>query len=61
MSTKELRCREGLSRVLASRRRLGPFGILLYTGHDRADPLLARRSMELMAHEFWPRVTHGLA
>ena len=47
--------------ILAVRRELGPFGTLLYTGHDWADPALARRSMELMAHEVWPRVTRALA
>ncbi len=47
--------------ILALRRDLGPFGTLLYTGHDWADPTLARRSMELMANEVWPRVTRALA
>ena len=35
---------------------VGAFGTLLYTGHDWVDPVLARRSMELMANEVWPRV-----
>ncbi len=47
--------------ILALRRELGPFGTLLYTGHDWVDPALARRSMELMAHEVWPRVTRALS
>ena len=47
--------------IVALRGELGPFGTLLYTGHDWADPALARRSMELMAHEVWPRVTRALA
>jgi alkanesulfonate monooxygenase SsuD/methylene tetrahydromethanopterin reductase-like flavin-dependent oxidoreductase (luciferase family) len=35
---------------------VGPFGTLLYTGHDWVDAPLARRSMELMAKEVMPRV-----
>lgn len=42
--------------ILELRDRVGAFGTLLYTGHDWADPALARRSMELMANEVWPRV-----
>ncbi len=47
--------------ILSLRRELGPFGTLLYTGHDWVEPALARRSMELMAHEVWPRVTRALS
>ena len=46
--------------IVALRRELGPFGTLLYTGHDWADPALARRSLELMVEEVWPRVTRAL-
>jgi alkanesulfonate monooxygenase SsuD/methylene tetrahydromethanopterin reductase-like flavin-dependent oxidoreductase (luciferase family) len=49
--------------ILAFRTEVGAFGTLLYTGHDWADPALARRSMELMANEVWPRidrVVHGM-
>lgn len=42
--------------ILAFRKEVGPFGTLLYTGHDWADPALARRSMELMATEVLPRI-----
>ncbi len=42
--------------VLALRAQSGPFGTLLYCGHDWADPALARRSMTLMAEEVMPRV-----
>jgi alkanesulfonate monooxygenase SsuD/methylene tetrahydromethanopterin reductase-like flavin-dependent oxidoreductase (luciferase family) len=42
--------------LLALRHDVGPFGTLLYTGHDWADGHLSRRSMELMADEVWPRV-----
>ncbi|MEH2090323.1 MAG: LLM class flavin-dependent oxidoreductase [Nostoc sp.] len=48
--------------ILAFRNEVGPFGTLLYTGHDWTDPALARRSMELMANEVWPRIdraAHG--
>jgi alkanesulfonate monooxygenase SsuD/methylene tetrahydromethanopterin reductase-like flavin-dependent oxidoreductase (luciferase family) len=42
--------------ILAFRNEVGAFGTLLYTGHDWTDPALARRSMELMANEVWPRI-----
>jgi len=42
--------------IRAFRNEVGPFGTLLYTGHDWTDPALARRSMELMANEVWPRI-----
>ena len=37
--------------ILEFRSSVGAFGTLLYTGHDWAEPALARRSMELMATE----------
>jgi alkanesulfonate monooxygenase SsuD/methylene tetrahydromethanopterin reductase-like flavin-dependent oxidoreductase (luciferase family) len=43
-------------RILEFRGEVGAFGTLLYTGHDWTDPALARRSMELMANEVWPRI-----
>ena len=46
--------------ILEFRREVGAFGTLLYTGHDWADPALARRSMELMAKEVWPRIDRAL-
>lgn len=42
--------------ILAFRNEVGAFGTLLYTGHDWTDSTLARRSMELMANEVWPRI-----
>ena len=42
--------------ILAFRKEVGPFGTLLYTGHDWVDPALARRSMELMAREVIPLI-----
>jgi len=43
-------------RILEIRGEVGGFGTLLYTGHDWTDPALARRSMELMANQVWPRI-----
>jgi len=43
-------------RILELRHDVGAFGTLLYTGHDWSDPALARRSMELVANEVWPRI-----
>jgi hypothetical protein len=40
----------------ALRDDVGPFGTLLYTGHDWADAALSRRSMELMTNEVWLRL-----
>ena len=45
-----------VERLLAFRERIGPFGTLLYCGHDWADAPAMRRSMELMAEEVMPRV-----
>ena len=46
--------------IVELRRQVGPFGTLLYVGHDWADPALARRSMELMTAEVMPRVNRAL-
>jgi alkanesulfonate monooxygenase SsuD/methylene tetrahydromethanopterin reductase-like flavin-dependent oxidoreductase (luciferase family) len=46
--------------ILRFRAQVGAFGCLLYTGHDWSDPTLARRSMQLMAEQVWPRVLDGL-
>jgi alkanesulfonate monooxygenase SsuD/methylene tetrahydromethanopterin reductase-like flavin-dependent oxidoreductase (luciferase family) len=43
-------------RILEFRDEVGAFGTLLYTGHDWADPALARRSMALAANEVLPRI-----
>jgi alkanesulfonate monooxygenase SsuD/methylene tetrahydromethanopterin reductase-like flavin-dependent oxidoreductase (luciferase family) len=47
-------------RILALQEQTGPFGTLLYCGHDWADPAAARRSMELMATQVMPRVNRAL-
>jgi alkanesulfonate monooxygenase SsuD/methylene tetrahydromethanopterin reductase-like flavin-dependent oxidoreductase (luciferase family) len=46
--------------IVDLRRTVGPFGTLLYCGHDWADPALAKRSLELMATEVMPRVNRAL-
>ena len=51
---------EVVDQLLAFRELVGPFGTLLYAGHDWADVPLARRSMELMATEVMPRVNKAL-
>jgi len=45
--------------IVALREEVGAFGTLLYTSHDWVEPALARRSMELMATEVWPRVAEA--
>lgn len=42
--------------VLAFRDQVGPFGTLLYAGHDWTDVALARRSKVLMAEQVLPRI-----
>jgi alkanesulfonate monooxygenase SsuD/methylene tetrahydromethanopterin reductase-like flavin-dependent oxidoreductase (luciferase family) len=49
-----------VEKILALRQTTGPFGTLLYCGHDWAQAPLARRSMELMATEVMPRVNRAL-
>jgi alkanesulfonate monooxygenase SsuD/methylene tetrahydromethanopterin reductase-like flavin-dependent oxidoreductase (luciferase family) len=49
-----------VDRLLAFREKVGPFGRLLYCGHDWADAPAMRRSMELMAEEVMPRVNRAL-
>ena len=49
-----------MDKLLAYRARIGPFGRLLYCGHDWADPAAMRRSMELMAEKVLPRVNRAL-
>jgi alkanesulfonate monooxygenase SsuD/methylene tetrahydromethanopterin reductase-like flavin-dependent oxidoreductase (luciferase family) len=48
-------------RLLAFREEVGPFGTLLYAGHDWRDPALARRSMVLMAEKVMPRIAAAAA
>jgi alkanesulfonate monooxygenase SsuD/methylene tetrahydromethanopterin reductase-like flavin-dependent oxidoreductase (luciferase family) len=49
-----------VDQLLAFRETVGDFGTLLYAGHDWADPVLARRSMELMAEQVMPAVNAAI-
>jgi alkanesulfonate monooxygenase SsuD/methylene tetrahydromethanopterin reductase-like flavin-dependent oxidoreductase (luciferase family) len=49
-----------VDQILALRERIGPFGTLVYAGHDWVDESLGRRSMELMASDVMPRVNAAL-
>ncbi|MDB5839577.1 MAG: class flavin-dependent oxidoreductase [Herminiimonas sp.] len=51
---------EVVDRLLAFRDQIGDFGTLLYACHDWIDPMLGKRSMELMATEVIPRVNQAL-
>jgi alkanesulfonate monooxygenase SsuD/methylene tetrahydromethanopterin reductase-like flavin-dependent oxidoreductase (luciferase family) len=51
---------EVVEKLLAFREHLGPFGTLLYCGHDWSDAPAMRRSMELMAEEVMPRVNRAI-
>jgi alkanesulfonate monooxygenase SsuD/methylene tetrahydromethanopterin reductase-like flavin-dependent oxidoreductase (luciferase family) len=46
--------------ILALRESVGPFGMLVYAGHDWADVALARRSKVLMAEQVLPRVNAAI-
>jgi alkanesulfonate monooxygenase SsuD/methylene tetrahydromethanopterin reductase-like flavin-dependent oxidoreductase (luciferase family) len=46
--------------LLAFRESVGPFGTLLYAGHDWKDKRLARRSMQLMAEKVIPEMNAAI-
>ena len=46
--------------ILAFREEVGDFGTLLYAGHDWLDPMLAKRSMTLMAEKVMPAVNAAI-
>ncbi len=46
--------------LLAFRDEVGPFGTLLYAGHDWCDRTLAVRSMELMADDVMPAINSAI-
>jgi len=50
-----------VDQILAFREQVGDFGTLLYACHDWVDPVLGRRSMQLMAEEVMPRVNAAIA
>jgi len=49
-----------VDQLLAFREQVGDFGTLLYACHDWMDPVLARRSMQLMAEEVMPRLNAAI-
>jgi alkanesulfonate monooxygenase SsuD/methylene tetrahydromethanopterin reductase-like flavin-dependent oxidoreductase (luciferase family) len=51
---------EVVDQLLKFREQIGDFGTLLYACHDWIDPVLGKRSMELMATEVLPRVNRAL-
>jgi alkanesulfonate monooxygenase SsuD/methylene tetrahydromethanopterin reductase-like flavin-dependent oxidoreductase (luciferase family) len=51
---------EVVDQMLALREQVGDFGEIVYAGMDLVDPILGRRSMELMAHEVMPRVNAAI-
>ncbi len=46
--------------ILALREEVGDFGELVYASMDWVDPVLGKRSMELMANEVMPRVNKAI-
>lgn len=50
-----------VDQVLAFRETTGPFGKLVYAGHDWTDYDLGRRSMVLMAEQVMPKINAALA
>ena len=49
-----------VEQLLAFREKVGDFGTLLYPCHDWVDPVLGKRSMQLMAEEVMPRVNAAI-
>ncbi len=49
-----------VDQILAMREETGDFGELVYAGMDWVDPILAKRSMQLMAEEVMPRVNAAI-
>jgi alkanesulfonate monooxygenase SsuD/methylene tetrahydromethanopterin reductase-like flavin-dependent oxidoreductase (luciferase family) len=49
-----------VDQLLAFREQVGDFGTLLYACHDWVDPVLAKRSMQLMAEQVMPRVNSAI-
>jgi hypothetical protein len=58
---RRARSEEHTSELQSLREITGDFGTLLYAGHDWVDPVLARRSMELMAEKVMPQVNAAIA
>ena len=50
-----------VEKILAFRQEVGPFGTLLYGGHDWVDPKLAKASMRMMAEVVMPRINSQIS
>lgn len=50
-----------VDQLMAFRDQVGDFGTLLYACHDWVDPVLGKRSMQLMAEEVMPRLNGRIA
>jgi alkanesulfonate monooxygenase SsuD/methylene tetrahydromethanopterin reductase-like flavin-dependent oxidoreductase (luciferase family) len=51
---------EVADKILAFREEVGPFGTLLYAGHDWRDAALGKQSMRLMAEKVIPQVNAAI-
>jgi hypothetical protein len=49
-----------VEQILAFREKVGAFGTLYYPCHDWLDPVLGRRSMQLMAEQVMPKLNAAL-
>ena len=49
-----------VQQLLAFREQVGDFGTLLYACHDWLDPVLGKRSMQLMAEQVMPKLNAAL-
>ena len=49
-----------VDQILALLEEIGDFGELVYAGMDWVDPVLAKRSMQLMAEQVMPRVNAAI-
>ena len=49
-----------VDKLLKFREEIGDFGTLVYNGPDWVDPVLGKRSMELMATEVMPRINEAI-
>jgi len=50
-----------VDKLLKFREEIGDFGTLVYNGPDWVDPVLGKRSMELMATEVMPRINEAIS
>jgi hypothetical protein len=50
-----------VDQLLALREEIGDFGEIVYAGMDWVDPVIGKRSMQLMAEQVLPRVNAAIA